>query len=81
VAERGPSEANLLSRFRIVTAVAILGAILVYIAGEIFELPFLRTTFHVEPTILGILIGALCLLLGVEGISRIPGIGKGGDDE
>lgn len=81
MAKNGPNEAKLLSRFRLVTAVAILAATLVYVAGEIFELPFLRTTFHVEPTVLGIMVGALLLLLGVEAAYRIPGIGPKEDDE
>jgi hypothetical protein len=79
VASNGPNEAKLLSRFRIVSIAAILLAILVYVAGEIFELPFLRTTFHVEPTVLGVLVGALIVLLGIETINRIPGIGRGGE--
>lgn len=75
MASDGPNEAGLLSRFRLVSIAAILLAIIVYIAGEIFQLPFLRTTFHVEPTVLGILVGALIVLLGIETIARIPGIG------
>lgn len=71
-----PDEASLRSRFRIVTIAVILAAIVVYVAGGIFELPGLRTSFQTEPTILGILVGALLLALGVEGIDRIPGIGK-----
>ena len=54
----------------------VLGVIVVYIAGGIFQLPFLRSEFTVEPTVLGILIGALLLLLGVEVLNRIPGIGQ-----
>lgn len=72
---RGPSEAQLLSRFRIVCIAVVLMATVVYVLAGIFELPFLRPTFQLEPTVLGILFGTLTLLLGIEGLNRIPGIG------
>ena len=72
----GGDETRLVSRFRRATAGVVLGVIVVYIAGGIFQLPFLRSEFTVEPTVLGILIGALLLLLGVEVLNRIPGIGQ-----
>lgn len=74
MANNGSDETRLLSRFRVVSIFSILLAIVVYVAGEIFQLPFLRTSFHVEPTVLGILVGALIVLLGIETIARIPGI-------
>ncbi|MEA2678045.1 MAG: hypothetical protein QOJ81_2186 [Chloroflexota bacterium] len=72
----GPSEAELLSRFRLVCIAAILAAVVIYVLAGIFELPFLRPTFQLDNATLGVLIGALLLLLGIEGLSRIPGIGK-----
>lgn len=34
--------------------------------------------FHASELFLGTLIGALLLLLGIEGVSRLPGMPKGG---
>ena len=34
--------------------------------------------FHASELFLGTLIGALLLLLGIEGVSRLPGVPKGG---
>lgn len=76
-----PDEATLLSRFRRAGAGTILGVIAVYIAAGIFELPLLRESFQVEPTVLGILVGAFLLLVGVEAVNRIPGIGSNRDDK
>lgn len=73
--EHGESEKRLLSRFRVVGSGVILLCILVYISGEIFMLPFLREGFHVDPTILGILTGTFLILIGVEALNRLPGIG------
>jgi hypothetical protein len=78
VANEQPKEAQLLSRFRIVGAMVILAAILLYVLGAIFQLPFLRAEFQVEPTVLGILVGSFLLLVGVETLARIPGIGGNG---
>lgn len=55
--------------------------IVIYVSGEVFQLPFLRTTFHIEPTILGILVGAFTVLVGVEVLSRLPGIAQGIQDD
>lgn len=70
-----PSEAQLLSRFRRVCIAVVLGAIVIYVLAGIFELPFLRPSFQSDSAYLGVLVGALLLLLGIEGINRIPGIG------
>lgn len=74
--DRGPSEAQLLSRFRLVCIAVLLVAIAVYLLAGIFELPGLRPTFQLDSAILGVLLGSLILLLGIEGINRIQGIGK-----
>lgn len=34
--------------------------------------------FHASELFLGTLIGALLLLLGIEGVSRLPGVPRGG---
>ncbi len=39
---------------------------------------FIDPSFRASELFLGTLIGALLLLLGVEGISRLPGLPKGG---
>ncbi len=69
-----PTEAHLLSRFRLAGAGGILVATIVYVAADIFQLPFLRDGFHTEPTVLGILLGSFLLLVGVETLNRLPGI-------
>lgn len=81
-----PSEAKLVPRFRLVGFFVFLLITCLYVLGAVFQLPFLRDSFQVDPTVLGILGGITLVLGGVEGISRLPGIQIGvppkkGDDE
>lgn len=75
-AETDPDVQHYLSRFRVVGAGVVLVITAFYVGADIFELPFLRSTFHLDPTVLGILLGTFAVLVGVEAIARIPGIGR-----
>jgi hypothetical protein len=66
-------EAKLLPRFRLVGFFVGLFLVTVYVLGAIFQLPFLRSDFKIDPTILGVLGGITLVLGGVEGISRLAG--------
>lgn len=74
--EKDPDVQRYLSRFRIIGAAVVLVIAALYVGADIFQLPFLRTTFHLDPTVLGILLGTFAVLVGVEAIARIPGIGR-----
>ena len=64
------NDIKLLPRFRLVGFFICLSVTCIYVLGAIFELPFLRAGFEVDPTVLGILGGITLILGGVEGISR-----------
>lgn len=64
------AEARLLPRFRLVGFFVFLFITGVYALGAVFQLPFLREGFQIDPTVLGILGGITLVLGGVEGVSR-----------
>ncbi|HEU4571478.1 MAG TPA: hypothetical protein VFR93_02240 [Candidatus Limnocylindrales bacterium] len=70
-----PGEARLRARFRIVAAVVILALLVLLVVASVVG-PFLSPDFHgIDTVVFGTLIGALMLLLGVEGLARFPGGG------
>lgn len=64
---RDPSEERLLFRVRVVSAVIIVVLIVIIVLGPAFA-PAYRTSEIVFASLLG----ALLILLGVEGITRLP---------
>lgn len=67
------TEAKLLPRFQLVGFFVSLFIFSVYALGAVFQLPFLREGFSVDPTVLGIL-GSITLVMGgVAVVSRLPG--------
>ena len=64
------NDAKLLPRFRLVGFFVFLFITSLYALGAVFQLPFLREGFEVDPTVLGILGGITLVLGGVEGVSR-----------
>lgn len=82
-----PPESQLLPRFQLVGFFISLFIFSVYALGAVFQLPFLREGFSVDPTVLGIL-GSITLVLGgVATASRLSGFnvsmkkGEKRDDE
>jgi hypothetical protein len=60
------------ARLRLVAIVVVLALIVVLAVADTFGRLLYRPDFHVGDAIFGALIGALLLLIGVEGISRFP---------
>lgn len=74
---RDPAEERLLRRLRLIAGGVILIMIALLVMVDTLGRLFVDPNFHASELILGTLIGALLLLLGIEGVSRIPGIPKG----
>jgi hypothetical protein len=72
---RDPTEERLLRRLRFVSGFVILAMIVLLIVVDTLGRLFVDPNFHIDELALGTLIGALLLLLGIEGINRLPGIG------
>ena len=75
---RDPAEERLLRRLRLIAGGVILTMIALLVMVDTLGRLFIDPNFHASELILGTLIGALLLLLGIEGVSRIPGIPKSG---
>jgi hypothetical protein len=75
---RDPAEERLLRRLRLIAGGVILTMIALLVMVDTLGRLFVDPSFHASELILGTLIGALLLLLGIEGVSRIPGLPKNG---
>ncbi len=75
--QRDPAEERLLRRLRLIAGSVILLMIVLLVVVDTLGRLFIDPTFRASELFLGTLIGALLLLLGVEGISRLPGLPKG----
>lgn len=73
---REPAEARLLGRLRLLAGAVILVLIAFLAFVDALGRLLIDPTFHVGDVMVGTLVGALLLLLGIETIIRIPGIGK-----
>lgn len=67
----GGDEGYLRGRFRLVAGLVILGCIVFLVVVDALGRLFVRPDFHVGDVFIGTLVGAVLLLAGVEGISRI----------
>jgi hypothetical protein len=56
--------------------VVILAMIVLLVVVDSLGRLYVDPAFHIDELALGTLIGALLLLLGIEGINRLPGIRK-----
>lgn len=79
-------DSKLLPRFQLVGFFVSLFIFSVYALGAVFQLPFLRDGFQVDPTVLGILGSVTLVMGGVAFVSRLPGFNinlkdKPDDDE
>lgn len=68
-----PAEERLLHRLRLIASGVILTMIVLVVSVDTLGRLLLDPTFHASELFLGTLIGALMLLLGVEGVTRLPG--------
>lgn len=68
-----PAEERLLRRLRFIAGVVILVMIVLLVVVDTFGRLFISPDFHASELFLGTLIGALLLLLGIEGLNRLPG--------
>lgn len=68
-----PAEERLLRRLRLIAIGVILTMIVLVVTVDTFGRLFIDPAFHASELFLGTLIGAMTLLLGVEGVTRIPG--------
>lgn len=73
-----PAEERLLRRLRIITGVVILTMIVLLVIADTLGRLLVSPDFHASELILGTLVGALMLLLGIEGLTRLPGTKNGG---
>jgi hypothetical protein len=72
---RDPVEERLLRRLRVISGAVILVMIGLLVLADTLGRLLINPDFHASELFLGTLIGALLLLLGVEGINRLPGVG------
>jgi len=70
---RDPVEEKLLRRLRLIAGVVIIVMIVLLVTVDTLGRLLIDRNFHASEVIFGTLIGALILVLGIEGISRIPG--------
>lgn len=71
---RDPTEERLLRRLRLITIFVILLMVVLLVVVDTLGRLFVDRDFHASELFLGTLIGALLLLLGIEGASRLlPG--------
>lgn len=74
---RDPTEERLLRRLRLIAISIILLMVVLIVVVDTLGRLFIDRDFHASELFLGTLIGALLLLLGVEGASRLlPGAKK-----
>lgn len=68
-----PTEDRLLRRLRVIAGVVILTMIALLVVADNLGRLFIDPNFRASELILGTLIGALLLLLGIEAVNRLPG--------
>ena len=66
-------ESRLRRRLRFVSGIVILGLVVLLVVVDTFGRLLVDRDFRVSDLFLGTLTGALLLLLGIEGITRLPG--------
>ena len=69
-------ERRLRARLRLVSGLVILGCIVVLVLVDSLGRLLYRPDFHVGDIFLGTLVGALLLILGIEGAARFPWSGS-----
>lgn len=80
VAQRDTEEV-LLRRLRLIAGAVILVMIVLLVVVDTLGRLYVDPTFRASELFLGTLIGALLLLLGIEGVSRLPGLPKNGSQK
>lgn len=70
------AEERLLRRLRLIAGVVILLMIVLLVTADTLGRLLVSPDFHASELILGTLIGALLLLLGIETVNRLPGVKK-----
>jgi uncharacterized BrkB/YihY/UPF0761 family membrane protein len=73
---RDPVEERLLRRLRLIAVVVILAMIVLLIVGDTLGRLYIDPSFHSSEVALGTMVGALIVLLGLEGVARFPGRSK-----
>lgn len=72
-AKHDPAEERLLRKLRLLASGVVLLMIVMIVSVDTLGRLLLDPNFHASELFLGTLIGALLLLLGVEGVTRLPG--------
>lgn len=72
-----PVEDRLLRKLRVIAGGVILTMVVLLVGADTLGRLFISPDFHASELILGTLIGALMLLLGIEGLNRLPGTKNG----
>lgn len=73
------AEDRLLQRLRFIAGAVILACIVFLVVIDPIGRLFVSPDFHVSELILGTLVGALLVVLGIEGVTRLPfGGGRNG---
>ena len=70
-----PTEDRLLQRLRRITVGVMVLMVVLLVVSDTFG-RLVDPAFHASELYFGTLVGAILVLLGVEGISRLPRIGK-----
>lgn len=73
----GPTtEERLLRRLRLIAGAVIIVMIILLVSADTLGRLFIDPNFHSSELILGTLVGALMLVLGIEAVNRLPGGGS-----
>jgi Mn2+/Fe2+ NRAMP family transporter len=78
---RRSSEDKLLGRLRLIAGAVILLMIVLLVTVDTLGRLFIDPSFRASELFLGTLVGALMLVLGIEVVSRLPNLPKGGGDK
>lgn len=68
-----PAEEKLLRRLRLIAGSVIIVLIILLVVADTLGRLLVSREFHASELILGTLIAALMVLLGIEGLNRLPG--------
>lgn len=77
--ERPPSvpadvvEEKLLRRLRLISGIVIIVLIVLLVSADTLGRLFINPDFHASEVIVGTLVGTLIVVLGIEGLNRLPG--------
>jgi hypothetical protein len=67
------AEDKLRHRLRLIAGITFVGLVVLMVGADTVGRLFFNPNFHVSEIFLGTIVGAILVLAGVEGLSRLPG--------